>query len=92
LSKIWVSTEEKFVIQVALFHPKAGKVSIEFDAIPLSDPRDYRCMPRGMITVEGARTIADDLAHGDVSGWLAGHRWFRQARDRSDRTAEALAR
>jgi hypothetical protein len=68
------------MIRVTLFDSDSGEKYIEFDAVPLEREEDFRCVPAGLLPFHSVQQIAQDLERGDVSGWVAGYRWYRSVR------------
>jgi len=66
------------VIKAALFDGKPGAKTVEFHCIPIDREEDLHCIPAGCVSFAAARQISLELARGAVSGFVAGHRWYRQ--------------
>lgn len=66
------------MIKAALFDGKPGAKTVEFHCIPIDREEDLHCVPAGCVSFAAARQISQELARGAVSGFVAGHRWYRQ--------------
>lgn len=66
------------MIKAALFDGKPGAKTVEFHCIPIDREEDLHCIPAGCVSFAAARQISLELARGAVSGFVAGHRWYRQ--------------
>jgi hypothetical protein len=53
---------------------------VDFLSVPVTAEKDFRCDPEGLVTLEEAIAVANDLKRGDVSGYLQGRRWYRRAK------------
>jgi hypothetical protein len=71
------------MVWIALFDSKSSFLGyVQLHALPVSSPGDYRCMPHGILSFESAVVIGNDLYQGNISGWVEGRQWYRQATNR----------
>jgi hypothetical protein len=68
------------MIRVTLFDADPGEKCVEFDTVPLEREADFRSLPAGLLPFHLAQQIAQELERGDISGWIAGYRWYRSVR------------
>ncbi|MFZ1936519.1 MAG: hypothetical protein WCB27_26325 [Thermoguttaceae bacterium] len=72
------------MIRVKLIDHRLGAKYVDFRAVPLVDPADYRCHPRDLLTFEDAVDLSRQLDCGDVEGYLRHYQWYRQALSRDE--------
>jgi hypothetical protein len=75
---------EGTMIRVKLIDHRLGAKYVDFRAVPLVDPADYRCHPRDLLTFEDAVDLSRQLDCGDVEGYLRHYQWYRQALSRDE--------
>jgi hypothetical protein len=66
---------------IALFNSSRDFLGyVQFHALPIASVDDYRCMPHGTLSFDGALDVSKELSLGVASGSVAGYHWSKEAR------------
>jgi len=61
--------------RIALFDGRPGVKCAEFDALPLRDQSQYRCVPPDALAWEQAKQVSQEVSEGRVNGRIDRFRW-----------------
>jgi hypothetical protein len=67
------------MIRVMLLDLQGQKSYIECHPLPQGDNESLKYRVTGTISADYAREVVQEVAKGDVNGFTAGYRWYRQA-------------